>query len=218
MWGSEMITGEEYADADRRLDADEKERFSRFFRKHYPSLLFYATRFLDRERAEDVVQDAFAELWRRRAELELGERLSGFMYRSVYTKSINLLRRDRIADHYRSIEYDIQLRRAEFMSPGNNEVLRIIENKELAAEMDAVIGSLPAKCREVFKLSYLHNMKNKEIADILNISVKTVEAHMYKALKLLRARLEHVLVLLAAAFFISFLTSSAYVKITVLFL
>lgn len=196
-----MTKPEVYADAAAHREIDEKENFSLFFRRHYPALLFYATRFLDRARAEDVVQDAFAELWSRRAELDFGAKLSGFMYRSVYTKSINLLRRERVAHNYRAAEYEVQSRRTEFLSPNNSEVLRAIENKELAVQIDEVIGSLPDKCREVFTLSYLHNLKNKDIADILHISVKTVEAHMYKALKILRTKLEHVLILLAAFFF-----------------
>ena len=63
---------------------------------------------------------------------------------------------------------------------------------ELRVEIHQAINSLPDKCKEVFKLSYLYGMKNKEIADALNISLRTVEAHMYKALKILRERLSHL--------------------------
>ena len=53
------------------------------------------------------------------------------------------------------------------------------------------IGELPAKCREVFILSYQHDRKNKEIAEQLGISIRTVEVHLYKALKSLRKKLKH---------------------------
>jgi len=69
-------------------------------------------------------------------------------------------------------------------------VIRRIEDKELRKEIHDAINELPDKCKEVFKLSYLHDMKNKEIADILGVSLRTVEAHMYKALKYLRGRLD----------------------------
>ena len=85
---------------------------------------------------------------------------------------------------------EINQRRAEFYQPDNNEVIRRIEDKELRKEIHDAINELPDKCKEVFKLSYLHDMKNKEIADILGISLRTVEAHMYKALKYLRGRLD----------------------------
>ena len=73
------------------------------------------------------------------------------------------------------------------------EVIKKIENQELRQEIFGAINELPDKCKEVFKLSYLHDMKNKEIADTLGISFRTVEAHMYKALKFLRERLSHLL-------------------------
>jgi hypothetical protein len=57
-------------------------------------------------------------------------------------------------------------------------------------------GELPDKCKEVFKLSYLHDMKNKDIADVMGISLRTVEAHMYKALKILREKLSYLRMIL----------------------
>lgn len=58
------------------------------------------------------------------------------------------------------------------------------------------IDELPDKCKEVFKLSYLHDMKNKDIADVMGISLRTVEAHMYKALKILREKLSYLRMIL----------------------
>ena len=85
---------------------------------------------------------------------------------------------------------EINQRRAEFYQPDNNEVIRRIEDRELRKEIYDAINELPDKCKEVFKLSYLHDMKNKEIADVLGVSLRTIEAHMYKALKYLRSRLD----------------------------
>ena len=123
--------------------------YKALFRRYYPSLIFYATRLVGEEEAEDVVEDGYC----------------------VAMEEINQ-------------------RRAEFYQPDNNEVIRRIEDKELRKEIHDAINELPDKCKEVFKLSYLHDMKNKEIADILGVSLRTVEAHMYKALKYLRGRLD----------------------------
>ena len=98
-----------------------------------------------------------------------------------------------VEDGYCVAMEEINQRRAEFYQPDNNEVIRRIEDKELRKEIHDAINELPDKCKEVFKLSYLHDMKNKEIADTLGISLRTVEAHMYKALKFLRERLSHLL-------------------------
>ena len=91
---------------------------------------------------------------------------------------------------------EINQKRAEYYQPDNNEVIRRIEDRELRKEIFDAINELPDKCKEVFKLSYLHTMKNKDIAEVLGISLRTVEAHMYKALKHLRGRLNPVWILL----------------------
>ena len=107
--------------------------YKALFRRYYPNLIFYATRLVGEEEAEDVVQDVFVELWKRKDTIEIGDQIQAI--------------------------YD-------------------------------AINELPDKCKEVFKLSYLHDMKNKEIADVLGVSLRTIEAHMYKALKYLRSRLD----------------------------
>ena len=155
--------------------------------------MFYATRLVGTEEAEDVVQDVFVELWRRRDSVVIGEQILAFLYRSVYTKAINLLKHQIIENNYSAAMIEIYERRLQYYQPDHAEVIKKIENQELRQEIFEAINELPDKCKEVFKLSYLHDMKNKEIADTLGISLRTVEAHMYKALKFLRERLSHLL-------------------------
>ena len=163
--------------------------YKALFRRYYPSLIFYATRLVGEEEAEDVVQDVFVELWKRKDHIEIGDQIQAFLYRAVYTRALNVLKHRSVEDGYCVAMEEINQRRAEFYQPDNNEVIRRIEDKELRKEIHDAINELPDKCKEVFKLSYLH-MKNKEIADILGVSLRTVEAHMYKALKYLRGRLD----------------------------
>ena len=77
----------------------------------------------------------------------------------------------------------------EFYSPDHNDVIQAIEGQELHNQIETAIQKLPDKCRQAFVMSYLHEMKNKEIADIMGVSVRTVDAHIYKALKHLRNQL-----------------------------
>ena len=149
--------------------------YKALFRRYYPNLIFYATRLVGEEEAEDVVQDVFVELWKRKDTIEIGDQIQAFLYRAVYTRALNVLKHRNVEDGYCAAMEEINQRRAEFYQPDNNEVIRRIEDREL---------------RKVFKLSYLHDMKNKEIADVLGVSLRTVEAHMYKALKYLRSRLD----------------------------
>ena len=153
--------------------------YKALFRKYYPSLIFYATRLIGEEEAEDVVQDVFVELWIRKDSIEIGDQIQAFLYRAVYTRALNVLKHRNVEDGYCAAMEEINQRRAEFYQPDNN-----------------AINELPDKCKEVFKLSYLHEMKNKEIADVLGISLRTVEAHMYKALKYLRSRLDPLWIIL----------------------
>ena len=146
----------------------------------------------DDEEAEDVVQDVFVELWKRRDSMVIGDQIQAFLYRAVYTRALNVLKHRSIEDGYCAAVEEINQKRAEFYQPDNNEVIRRIEDRELRNEIYQAINELPDKCKEVFKLSYLHEMKNKEIADVMGVSLRTVEAHMYKALKFLRNRLGHL--------------------------
>ena len=156
-----------------------EQEYNLLFKRLYPGLMFYANRFLDEDEAEDVVQDAFVELWEKRNEIDLGDSIHTFMYRSVYFKAINIIRHKNVENNY--------------SHPDENDTIRKMESNEINKEIFSVIESLPEKCKEVFKLSYLNDMKNKEIAELLNISLRTVEAHMYKALKFLRANLSHLM-------------------------
>ncbi len=166
--------------------------FAELFKKNYAALFFFASRFLDPQQAEDVVQDAFADLWERRNSIDMNGNIRAFMYRSVYTRSLNRLKHNTTVNNYSQAQIAIFNKKAEYMSPDNNEITKKLEDTEIGTEIEGAIETLPQKCREVFRLSYLYDMKNAQIAQALGISLRTVEAHMYKALKYLRDRLSHL--------------------------
>ncbi len=168
-------------------------RYTEFFRKNYPSLLFYATRFSDRKQAEDIVQDAFVDLWERREKIDWSGNLRFFMYRSIYTRSLKRIRHSKVEDNYSARVREIEMRRCEFLSPDNDDIIRAIDSNGLGEQIESGIAQLPPKCREVFVLSYQYGLKNMQIATLMDISLRTVEAHMYKALKLLREKLRHLI-------------------------
>lgn len=164
--------------------------YKALFRRYYPGLLFYAARLVGEDDAEDIVQDVFVEVWKRRDSVEVGEQFQAFLYRSVYTKAINLLKHKAVEDSYNAEMIEFYQKRLDYYQPDRTDIIGRIENRELRSELHRAIDGLPDKCREVFKLSYLHDMKNKDIADVMGVSLRTVEAHMYKALKVLRERLK----------------------------
>lgn len=174
------------------VETDLKKTYVSLFEKHYSNLVFYATRFVDEDEAEDIIQDVFFELWNRRDSVEFGDNIKSFLYRSVYTKALNVIKHKNVVDSYSAEEMELYNSRIDFYQPDNSDVIQRMENLELRKEINSAINSLPDKCREIFKLSYIYNHTNKEIADALGISLRTVEAHMYKALKFLREKLGHL--------------------------
>lgn len=172
------------------------DKYNELFGKYYAKLFFYATRFLDEDEAEDIVQDAFFELWERKDEVEMGEQIHSFLYKIVYTKCINVLRHKRVANCYSQAKEELYRQKIAYYNPDQDDTIRRIEEQELRKEIYDVIGELPERCRDVFRMSYLQGMKNQDIAEVLDISRKTVEAHIYKALKLLRVKLQYLKLLL----------------------
>ncbi|MCI1780169.1 MAG: RNA polymerase sigma-70 factor [Bacteroidales bacterium] len=163
--------------------------FKALFKEYYSKMLFYATRLVGENDAEDIVQVAFLELWKRKDKILIKEHAKAFLFRVVYTRSVNFVKHRSVTSDYVEAAKHLDMLRVTYYQPDNNEIIKRMENAALKKDIYEAIEELPKRCREVFKMSYLYYMKNKEIAEILGIAVKTVEAHMSKAIKYLRSRL-----------------------------
>lgn len=165
--------------------------FRFFFRQYYPKMYLYAKRMVGEGGADEVVQDVFVDIWKRFGEIDVGDSIAGYLYRAVYRRSLNYLR-----DNDRIDSADIEaINEGRFHSyiSAIGDGARDLENGDMKRQLDQAIGELPDKCRETFLLSYVHGLKNREIADAQGVSQRTVDAQIYKALKYLRNRLQHVL-------------------------
>lgn len=150
------------------------------FDRYYKYLLVTAFRFIpDDERCKDLVQEVFYELWKRRASLELHTSLKSYLSRSVVNKALNEIK------SRKRFQWEEDDKYAEVDS-GETDVHDKMEHAGLEAAIHAAIDALPEKCRIVFMLSRFENMSHKEIAEQLNISVKTIENQITKALRILR--------------------------------
>ncbi|WP_446776655.1 RNA polymerase sigma-70 factor, partial [Macellibacteroides fermentans] len=172
------------------IKSGSRTAFNTLYRIHYPGLLAYAELFLDEGGAEDVIQDVFLNVWINRDNLNDSSSLKGYLLRSVYNTSLNYLKKEKYARKYSS-EYQQQIEELGYLfyDPESNETIQKLYSKDLHKEIQAAIDALPPKCREVFSLSYLGELSNKEIAQQLGISVSTVENHIHSALKQLRIKL-----------------------------
>lgn len=163
-------------------DGDERA-FQMLFKKYYPSLCHFSNQFLsDKEQAEEVVQDMFVKIWEKRAILNIETSVRHYFFRSVRNHCLNELQHEKIKQQYASKIKELARQETDF----NDYFLEV----DLVNRIEQCISSLPPKRREIFRLSREQGLKYKEIADVLNISVKTVEAQMGLALKYLREELK----------------------------
>jgi len=139
---------------------------------------------------DDVLQGSFLELWNRRTDILEPAHVKSFVYRSVYTHALNVIKHRQVVRKYSDAVIEMENRRLDSLDPNNSEVLQKLRNDELQQRIDLAINELPPKSRQVFVMSYLHGLKNKEIAEVMNVSVRTVDAHIYNALRQLRSKLD----------------------------
>ena len=159
--------------------------FRDFFVAEYPEMLRIAIRYIkDRDTASDLVHDAFLSLWEKWDALEPGRPVKPYLITSVKNKCLNYLR-----DQKKFFPGLIDLEEATL---AEGHASHLTESKEIQRRIDETIKSLPPKCREVYELNRIHHLRYQQIADRLDISLKTVEAQMSKALKTLRDHLREI--------------------------
>lgn len=151
--------------------------------QNYKALLYFAWDLvMDKEQAEDLVQDAFVAFWKNKELVSANEQvIKAFLYSSIRNVTYNLYRKEKTEQKYFSridrsemddIDYEHKIIRAEFM-----------------AAVHKIASTLPTGCQNIFKLSYLDGLSNKEIADQLNISVNTVKTQKLRAIRQLKKEL-----------------------------
>lgn len=172
------------------IRSGDRKAFDAFCRERYSSLISYARLFVKDDWAEDVVQDVLFGVWERRSRLRDDGTLSGYLLRSVYNRCVNYLKRRHTARSY----YDERILEimTGYYAPESNPVLLGLFRQDLRETIESAISTLSPRVREVFCMSYLEDMSNKEIAERLGLSTSTVENHMYTALKQLRSILAGV--------------------------
>ena len=164
--------------------------FERAFKRWFQSLHTYAfTIVRDDYEAEEIVQQVFCKLWERADGITISGPVSAYLYRAVYNESMNFLKHQKVkARHQLYVAHQSKQEQQAFNDGLTSEAL---ERKYTDA-----LQELPEQCRTVFQLSRFDHLKYREIADRLDISVKTVENQMGKALKILRNKLAEFLTIL----------------------
>ncbi|HJX70975.1 MAG TPA: RNA polymerase sigma-70 factor [Bacteroidales bacterium] len=170
-----------------RLKLGDEDAFDYLFNYYYPGLVVYADKFLENKHlAEEIVQGVFMKLWQDRRYIEINSSVKSYLFQSVKYKCLDILKHRKIKNEYaRKILND--------QEPANEVTWDTYVESELYVILIREIEKLPPECQKVFRYSRIRNYTNKEIAEKLGISVKTVENQISKALKVLRIALKEYL-------------------------
>src|SRR5687767_11349794 len=147
----------------------DESAFEQVFKQYYKPLHAYAFAMLKEEAiAEETVQTVFCRLWERADALSLGTSVAAYLYRSVHNEALNHLK-------HRKVRHRHRMHVVHTTKDAADGAARRMALKELEGKLAQALNELPEQCRTVFQLSRFEELRYREIAEKLNISVKTVE-------------------------------------------
>jgi len=159
-----------------------EEIFNRYWLKLYAAAY---KRVKCREVAEEIIQDLFTLLWTKRGSVQIHTSLAAYLYTSVRYLVFNHLQKEMIRENYKGVFLTANT----FYDNSTEETVLL---NDLNRNIEKEVNYLPPKCRSVFELSRKENKTNREIAEVLGISEKTVEGHLTKAIKQLKVGLTDI--------------------------
>lgn len=172
------------------LQKGDRHAFNQLFRKYYPILCAYTSRFVELEDAKEITQDMMVWLWEKRDKLLIITSLSQYLFKAVYHRAMDYYSRNQLkrhADTYFYKEMQEMLQETEFC-----------QLEDLTKRIKVAVDALPPTYREAFTMHRFQDMSYKEIAAKLQVSPKTIDYRIQQALKLLRKELKDYLPLIVA--------------------
>ncbi|WP_449440375.1 RNA polymerase sigma-70 factor [Pedobacter steynii] len=164
--------------------------FEQMFKAHYKELHSYANIMLrDQDIAEEIVQSMFLKFWEKRELLNVQTSIKAYLYKCVYNDSLNYLKHQKVKTKYQ----DFTIHN---MNNHHEAASSRVELNELEFKLQEALNELPEHCRTIFQMSRFEELKYREIAEQLDLSIKTVENQMGKALKILRLKLADFITLI----------------------
>ncbi|MBC7425568.1 MAG: RNA polymerase sigma-70 factor [Bacteroidia bacterium] len=157
--------------------------FETLFKRYYSTLCSYAGKIIkNSDASEEIVQDCFVKLWEKRANINIDSSVKSYLYRSVHNACLNGIKHEAIKDTYKNLQ-------AQHYSSSFAFATDALHASELQTSIQKAIDTLPPQCKTIFTMSRFEELSYREIAEILNLSIKTIENQMGKALKIMRLQL-----------------------------
>ena len=185
-----MRTETEQIDLIRNIKKGDKRSLELIFRRLYPRLCTYAQKFIhDINDAEEIVQELFYTVWKHRDRLDENQSLQSYLFTAVKNRSLNLLESRKSKSKRDELLWYLYSQQ----STDNNNAHQALLASDLEESIVIAVEHLPKECKKIFELSRFEGLKYQEIAQRLNISLKTVETQMSRALFKLRVELREYL-------------------------
>lgn len=164
------------------LRAGKEKAYAKLFQEYYRPLAVFANKYLkDLDSSKELVQDLFVSLYENRRTQVITTSLKSYLYQSVRNRCLNQLKKEEVRRDYQ--------KQAQQSGASNDSLEDQIHANELEHQIFRILKQLSPKCREVFIMSRVKGIKNQEIADKLEISIRTVEKHISNGIKELRQQL-----------------------------
>ncbi len=181
-----------------RMKLGDKSSFSSIFDAYYQDLVMFAVRFThDLNNAEEIVQDTFVRLWEEHESVNINISLKSYLLKIVQNKCIDWCRHNKITQmHVKFVLESLPL----FEYDTDSYIL----HSELQEQIEIALGRLPEEISEAFRMNRYKGLKYYEIADILDVSVRTIEVRIGKALHMLRNHLKEYFIIVSGFFFLLF--------------
>lgn len=168
------------------LKENNPQAFTEIYKRNWDKLLTVASNKLsDLLIAEELVQEIFLDIWKRRHDIKLIDRIDRYLAAALKYKVINYRHKQAISQKY--IDYSKQ------QDPAYYSMEDYLQFDELKSKLERLVTELPEKCQLVYKMSREEGLSQKEIAERLVIAEKTVEAHLTRALKKIRAGINYLI-------------------------
>jgi RNA polymerase sigma-70 factor (ECF subfamily) len=169
----------------KKIQGGDIREFERLFTKYYEPLCLHAAKILkDMDTAEDLVQEFFYHFWKNKETFSPKLSLNAYLYQSIRNNALHHLEHLAVRKRYAEQVF------SEFQGAAPAQMQTDVEMNDLGKVINATLQQMPERCSRIFRMNRFDGKKYREIAEILSISVKTVEADMGKALQMFRKSLK----------------------------
>uniref|UniRef100_UPI00321723B8 RNA polymerase sigma-70 factor n=1 Tax=uncultured Draconibacterium sp. TaxID=1573823 RepID=UPI00321723B8 len=160
--------------------------FEKIFRLYSPRLRKYALHFLqDKEEANDLIQDVFIQFWIQKESLDAEKNVESFLFTLLKNKCLNSLKKSVVEEKYIKRQTYLETEKLYHLSFNSQHDFVNMEDL-LKKELNKAMTAMPERCRTAFQLKWLEGKKQREIADIMNISMTMVNKHLAKGMEIAR--------------------------------